>query len=61
MDYGNVMSDGALIHVGENTMNALWKDVFPDNSDMDDILVSDTLISFNMASFRLLSLAPTTV
>ena len=55
------MSDGALIHVGENTMNALWKDVFPDNSDMDGILVSDTLISFNMASFRLLSLAPTTV
>ena len=50
------MSDGALIHVGENTMNALWKDVFPDNSEMDDILVSDTL-----ASFRLLSLAPTTV
>ena len=56
MDYGNVMSDGALIHVGENTMNALWKDVFPDNSEMDDILVSDTL-----ASFILLSLAPTTV
>ena len=58
---GNVISDGALIHVEEKAIDASWKDVFPDNSDMDDILVSDTLVSFNMASFRLLSLAPTTV
>ena len=58
---GNVISDGALIHVEEKAIDASWKDVFPDNSDMDDILVSDTLVSFSMASFRLLSLAPTTV
>ena len=58
---GNVISDGALIHVEENAIDASWKDVFPDNSDMDDILVSDTLVSFSMASLRLLSLAPTTV
>ena len=55
------MSRGALIHVEENAMDASWKDVLLDNSDMDDILVSDTLVSFIMASFRLLSLAPTTV
>ena len=57
----SVISDRALIHVEENAVDASWKDVFPDNSDMDDILVSDTLVSFNMASLRLLSLAPTTV
>ena len=60
---GNVTSEGALIHVEENAIEASWKDVFPDNSDMDDKLVSElnTLVSLSIASLRHLSLAATTV
>lgn len=60
---GNVPSEGALIHVDENAMEASWKDVFPDNSDMDDKLVSElnTLVSLSIASLRHLSFAATTV
>ena len=60
---GKVMSDGALMHVEENAMEVSWKEVFPDNSDMDDRLASElnTLVSFSIASFRLFSLVATTV
>ena len=60
---GKVISDGGLMHVEEKAMEVSWKDVLPDKSDMDERLVSEltTLVSFSMASLRLLSLAGTTV
>ena len=60
---GSVPSEGALIHVEESAIDSSWKDVFPDNSDMDDSLVSvlNTLVSLSIASFRHLSSAATTV
>lgn len=60
---GKVISDGALMQVEENAMEVSWKDVFPDKSDIEERLASElkTLVSLSMASFRLLSLAATTV
>ena len=51
------------MQVEENAMEVSWKDVLPDKSDMEERLVSElaTLVSFSMASLRLLSLAGTTV
>lgn len=60
---GKVISDGALMQVEEKAMEVSWKDVLPDKSDMEERLVSEltTLVSLSMASFRLFSLAATTV
>lgn len=52
-----------LIQVEENAMEVSWKEVFPDKSDSDDILVSElnTLELLSIASLRFLSLVATTV
>ena len=51
------------MQVEENAIEDSWNDVFPDKSDMEERLPSELkiLVSLSMASFRLFSLAATTV